>query len=624
MGGGCKLTENRRIRHRWLPCPVFGLILLLYGTAAQAQTPDCGAILDVDTTLDSNMNCAATAIRFAGAGSDGISLDCAGYSIAANGQGAIVANDVSGISIRNCTIATSENFAHGIFFSNVTHSLVANNSISADGDFARGVEIQRSSNNEFADNEILIFGRASNSLRLRSAANDNLLRRNKLFADTTSAVNIQSSHGNILSVNSLVAPGDFVEQQSLLLHGGGLAIDAAGNAYVAENNVGSTGTGTVNAFIRLLPGLDAIDTIIPLLSGAADVGFGFEALEVLPDGRLLALPDAGPAMALYEIDPNSGQITQIGLNLPVLAGALNGLDSSGNTSMLATTDAGELLDIDLATGNATLIGQQAIGWRDLAVHPTSGQAYAVSRRLAEATGTNHLYQIDPASGQIIAEIGDLKQKFVSDIDFAPDGTLYGINSGQVTAIDLTRASISQVLGLGPDPLEPPSQLTRLINNQMETDDGSILFTNSITLPTELETKITRRHVRITFNRVKVDSRALPFLDAPARITLRGLSNSDRILVYDEDDDGKFETCPPARCKPVSFKKGVLVFEVTGFSTYSTVVVGKQNSDADSNPQAEAEDDSYSGVLSPWMLLLLSIAVMLRWRGARASAGRKVE
>jgi len=67
----------------------------------------------------------------------------------------------------------------------------------------------------------------------------------------------------------------------------------------------------------------------------------------------------------------------------------------------------------------------------------------------------------------------------------------------------------------------------------------------------------------------VDSALLPFLDAPARITLNGLAGDERDILVDEQDDGTFETCESDRCTLVSFDAGVLEFGVTGFTTYSS-------------------------------------------------------
>ena len=111
------------------------------------------------------------------------------------------------------------------------------------------------------------------------------------------------------------------------------------------------------------------------------------------------------------------------LTLPVLEGIPNGLDATSETTLLATTNSGELLKIELTTpttGNVTVIGQQGKGWTDLAID-ADGKAYTVSHSGAEATGTNHLYEIDTATGKLISQdsIVDLRRRFITDIDFAP-------------------------------------------------------------------------------------------------------------------------------------------------------------------------------------------------------------
>ena len=111
--------------------------------------------------------------------------------------------------------------------------------------------------------------------------------------------------------------------------------------------------------------------------------------------------------------------------------------------LLATTNQGELVEIDLAAGTATLIGDAGIfngkdmGWTDLALD-AAGNLYAVSRVRSElpseppcptagggAGRCTHLYRLDPNTGMVGQEVGDLQAAFVSDVDFALDGTLYG-------------------------------------------------------------------------------------------------------------------------------------------------------------------------------------------------------
>ena len=102
--------------------------------------------------------------------------------------------------------------------------------------------------------------------------------------------------------------------------------------------------------------------------------------------------------------------------------------------LLATTNRGELVVIDLSAGTAVLLGRAAVppgrsgswGWSDLALEPgPEGELFAVSRRYGELGNVSRLYRIDPASGEILEDIGSTGVPFLTDIDFAADGTLYG-------------------------------------------------------------------------------------------------------------------------------------------------------------------------------------------------------
>ena len=231
-----------------------------------------------------------------------------------------------------------------------------------------------------------------------------------------------------------------------------------------------------------------------------------------------------------------------------------------------------MANINLTTGDVTLIGNQGSGWTGLAIHPTSGKTYTVSRRRDEESNTAHLYEIDNTTGFILEEpdghIGDTGIRAISDIDFAPDGTLYG--SWNLEVINITTGQATTVGHFGGDPLEPLSQNNSIENNVMQTAQGSINFTGSIILPSAAETDVSSERVEISFNEAKVDSIALPFLDEPARITLTGLSGTEKTFLVDKNDDGTFEPCLSSQCTLDSFAGGTLIFDVPGFTTYSSV------------------------------------------------------
>ncbi|MCP4767728.1 MAG: hypothetical protein GY875_15830 [Gammaproteobacteria bacterium] len=592
------------------------VFILLNTSTVQAVPLPCGTTLTTDTTLDSDMDCSTfdgTAINFEGANSNDVTLDCAGHVISAGTESAIIARNVSGVTIRNCTISTSSIFSHGVSLLNgVSNSLVTGNTILTTGDFTRGIEVRQSSANEISDNDISTTGQSSVPLQMRSASNNNRVVNNRLLAVNATTINIQSSSGNEVIENTLIAPWNFVIQHNLLMQGGGIAIDNGDNIYAVENDWGSSGVGigTLTAFAQINKETGALNSVVPLSIGGSNIDFGFNSLEVLPNGRILALPDFGTGTALYEIDPNLGTVTVTALNLPALSGKPNGLEAISDTILLATTSAGELLNIDLTTNNVTVLPEQAKGWTDLAINPQNGKAYAVSHPEDEASGSNHLYEINVSNGEVIVEIGSLGRRFISDIDFALDGTLYANNGGGLNIIDPATGSYIHVGSFGPNPLEPFTPNTRLESNLLLASQGSIEFTDPITLPTELQTSISREHIKVNFNEVKVDSAALPFLDSPARITLTGLAGNKRSLLVDENSDGTFDACPPARCTLVSFLGGTLIFDVTGFTTYSS----EKTDDGGTveGDESEGGGSSSSGsAASLWLLLLLSIIATLQ-------------
>ena len=122
--------------------------------------------------------------------------------------------------------------------------------------------------------------------------------------------------------------------------------------------------------------------------------------------------------------------------------ALNGEDGLG--VLLATTDAGELVRIDIDAGTADLLGDVGAvggrnpGWSGISFDP-NGDLFVTSAQFSEnnndcvdefgtpSKSCAHLYQIDPFNGALIAEIRNNTDihtgiTFLSDIDFM-DATL---------------------------------------------------------------------------------------------------------------------------------------------------------------------------------------------------------
>jgi hypothetical protein len=468
----------------------------------------------------------------------------------------------------------------------ITNSEISGNTISTTGGGSRGIELRGHSNsNQITANMVHTTGSGSQGIRIGASSNLNTITNNTFQADNSYTVSIASGSDNELIGNTLISPNGYLKLGRESLQNGGMGVDSAGNIYAVENNWGSSagsnsGVGVATAFFQVDPGTGLANSVIPLLENGVDVGFGFDALDILPDGRIMALAGGGIS-SLYEIDPTSGEVTEITLNLPVLQGGLNGLEAASNTVLFATTNQGALAKIDLTTpttGVVTVIREssiheltgRAIGLTGLALHPTSGKGYAVSRSRDEDSGTSHLYEIWNGSALVFEEIGDTGIGTISDIDFDQFGTLYG-NNGRLVEIS-TDTGLGTIVGdwFGDDPLEPLPQNNTIENNVMQTAQGSINFTGSIILPSEVGIDIPSWGVRISSNEAMVDSTALPFLDEPATITLENLTGTSRDLLVDPEDDGSFVPCDSPQCTPVSFTGGTLVFNVDGFTTYSSI------------------------------------------------------
>ena len=123
-----------------------------------------------------------------------------------------------------------------------------------------------------------------------------------------------------------------------------------------------------------------------------------------------------------------------------IAGPRGPASAVATPNLYASTNQGELVLVDVDAGTATLIGDagswagRSPGWTGLSFDP-QGNLYTSSRNQTELPtdgcsgwygnpGCSHLYLVDPGDGSILAEIGSTQSAWISDIDFASDGTLY--------------------------------------------------------------------------------------------------------------------------------------------------------------------------------------------------------
>ncbi|HOW52177.1 MAG TPA: hypothetical protein PLV42_09075 [bacterium] len=115
---------------------------------------------------------------------------------------------------------------------------------------------------------------------------------------------------------------------------------------------------------------------------------------------------------------------------------------------------GILYTLNPATLETTKIGDTGLtGTAGLAINPVDGKMYVTSN------DTGHLYEINPATAEVIADIGAIGTGNIPDITFGADGTLYGwteslfgaaTDPDDLITIDLTTGAATLVgeFGLG--------------------------------------------------------------------------------------------------------------------------------------------------------------------------------
>jgi hypothetical protein len=108
-------------------------------------------------------------------------------------------------------------------------------------------------------------------------------------------------------------------------------------------------------------------------------------------GKLYGM-DGAPAAALYEIDPQTAAVTQVGSARTANIGGL-GADLAGN--LYGTNEpTGEIFKLDKTTGAATLVATlPGLRISDLAFRPEDGQLFAITQGNT-VPNPNSLYVID--------------------------------------------------------------------------------------------------------------------------------------------------------------------------------------------------------------------------------------
>ncbi len=179
-----------------------------------------------------------------------------------------------------------------------------------------------------------------------------------------------------------------------------------------------------------------------------------------------------------------------------------------NNLLLATTNQSELVElyIRLPFSHVELIGPtnpDGPGWTGLSFD-FEGSLFVTSRHTSHTAidgcfgfyggldtdgGCSHLFRVDPTTGIALEEIGSTGIAFLSDIDFAPDGTLYASyfmdeiasGDGALAVLDLTTATATLVGRFEefPDGLENGALSVHPLTGEMWAAENNFVLPPSI-------------------------------------------------------------------------------------------------------------------------------------------------
>jgi hypothetical protein len=103
------------------------------------------------------------------------------------------------------------------------------------------------------------------------------------------------------------------------------------------------------------------------------------------------------------------------------------------------------------------------------------------------------------------------------------------------------------------------------NTTFDAQAGRINIPQNVTLPAG--SNVSRQRLNISQNRAFLNSTALGFLNTSAIITFSAMGVSSPLIQMDDNDDGIFTNCLSDTCNSLSFAGGMLVFNVSHFTTF---------------------------------------------------------
>ncbi|MEM2916660.1 MAG: right-handed parallel beta-helix repeat-containing protein, partial [Candidatus Woesearchaeota archaeon] len=165
-------------------------------------------------------------------------------------------------------------------------------------------------------------------------------------------------------------------------------------------------------------------------------------------------------------------------------------------------------------------------------------------------------------------LSSVGKNFVSNNNLsAKGGNAYAIYLASTTGSWINDTTITLLPGVANWTYSDSSSRNNFTNTTFAMPAGSINIIPRIQINTS--TAILQKDLNISYNRARINSTALPYFNTSGIITLTGLAISDIVKpIVDYEDDGTYVLCPESQCTVLSYENGVLVYNVTRFTSYS--------------------------------------------------------
>ena len=467
-----------------------------------------------------------------------------------------VNNDVSFNDIE--TSGTGD-AANGINVTNLNNSRFINNTIHATGsDTLRGIWVRVNSNNNLFHNNTIrteaFFGTPSYGIELNTNASNNSVMGNNITTNGTS-----SDYGVyvFLSDRTTIAYNTIRTQSGNV--GNGIDID------------GDTGPSVFSDYTFIVG-----NNITAGHGAGSNTGVEIEEARfvVIENNTISVNSSTGSSNVGMDVSSFSFRVNVTGNRFTTQGGTGGGnigidFGSMGNGTAqhnIVVTNGGSNSDGYSATGDNNTINNNtffihATGSRGLSIGGTSATAV---RNLTSAFIGNSIH------------VNSTDSVGISILGLAfPERHVFNH-----TALNVTGTWIQAEGGSGTR-IQGNFSLN-FTNTTFLSENGSIRIPGSFILNFS-QVRINWSNLNITRNRAFMNATNTTYLknntndtvhmNQSAQITLRGIGVTIALPTVDFEDDGTFATCSSPQCVEVSYANGVFVFNVSGFTTYSSTEGG---------------------------------------------------